>query len=69
MFAVGHISILGTNRLGIITKTNSSIDRNLPNFGLIFDVYGSDISNIIKFGLFLSKYFKDSFKFDFISTL
>lgn len=46
MFAVGHISILGTNRLGIITKTNSSIDRKLPNFGLVFDVHGSDISNI-----------------------
>nr|DAL80330.1 MAG TPA: Large polyvalent protein-associated domain 18 [Caudoviricetes sp.] len=46
MFAVGHISTLGTNRLGIITKTNSSIDRKLPNFGLVFDVYGSDISNI-----------------------
>lgn len=46
MFAVGHISILGTNRLGIITKTNSSIDRKRPNFGLVFDVYGSDISNI-----------------------
>lgn len=46
VFAVGNISTLGTNILGIITKTNSSIDRKLPNFGLAFDVYGSDISNI-----------------------
>ena len=45
MFAVGHIST-GVNRLGIITKTNFDIDRKLPNFGLVFDVYGSDISNI-----------------------
>jgi hypothetical protein len=46
MFAVGHISTPGVSRLGVITKTNSGFDRKLPNFGLVFDVYGSDISNI-----------------------
>lgn len=34
MFAVGHIYTSGTNRLGIITKTNSGSDRKLQTLVL-----------------------------------